>query len=737
MFCRSRQEEIGITICAPMFFSKKSMYKVVNMGILSIQRRISFLLSSLAVVFIVAFLNISCENSFSMVDILDGNAAHEVPEVLALTLTPSHVQIIAGQILDFDVEGGEPPYLFTLESDHGSIDSQTGLYEAPAYGGTDIVIVTDNQGATARAEITVVESSGPIVLSLNPVESTVFINTILNFTAGGGISPYSYSVVSGIGSIDGSTGQYVAPSTTGSAVVRVTDQNGDTADSTITISSADVDYEVNSISNAGSSADTDSTLNETFTIENTGSSDGAANILWTAYISADLSIDGGDQILMTGSTTALTAGSLSSSISLTGNWPSIAGQYYILLSLTASDDSDTQNNQSASALFQINSQASEPDYYINSITQNFPIATTGSIISESFQIVNLSNTGGSSAINWTAYASTDNQFGSDIELGSGTADPLPGSGTSDPVYLSANWSVPAESYYLFIVISADDEILERENNRSYTGTFTIYDPPDYSITIDNASLGQVGQTGIQLAGTPMISLINTTVHAGQSTISWEVFASTDTMLSPDDDLINSGGDSPLGSGEIRQHALTGTWPLEAGFYYLIGRIYALDDTNGFNDIFISKAIAVGDVLINELESNDSLADSAGNGWSTNSATGITLESGDSLVIEGTMDSFSGLDVFGYTTGTGVTGLNLQVGWDTGYNEIDYHIYSATDGTVPLYSSAKKHIDFEPESITLWTGYLEYSLYYLAVEFFLDDNTTGSEGSPYAILIKAP
>lgn len=49
---------------------------------------------------------------------------------------------------------------------------------------------------------------------------------------GGGTSPFSYSVVSGSGSIDG-TGLFTAPSTMGATTIRVTDANGNTDDATI------------------------------------------------------------------------------------------------------------------------------------------------------------------------------------------------------------------------------------------------------------------------------------------------------------------------------------------------------------------------------------------------------------------------------------------------------------------------------------------------------------------------
>ncbi len=51
----------------------------------------------------------------------------------------------------------------------------------------------------------------------------------------GGTEPYVYSVFSGVGSIDSSSGLYTAPSTTGVAVIRATDDDGAHADASIIV----------------------------------------------------------------------------------------------------------------------------------------------------------------------------------------------------------------------------------------------------------------------------------------------------------------------------------------------------------------------------------------------------------------------------------------------------------------------------------------------------------------------
>jgi hypothetical protein len=58
------------------------------------------------------------------------------------------------------------------------------------------------------------------------------------FTASGGTPLYSYSVVSGSGFINGSTGDYTAPITLGTETVRVTDASLNTDDATVDVAPA-------------------------------------------------------------------------------------------------------------------------------------------------------------------------------------------------------------------------------------------------------------------------------------------------------------------------------------------------------------------------------------------------------------------------------------------------------------------------------------------------------------------
>lgn len=72
-------------------------------------------------------------------------------------------------------------------------------------------------------------------LSISPASVAVEKEHTVDFAATGGSSPYLFSLASGSGSINPTTGLYTAPSSTGSATVRVTDNAGAFADASVTV----------------------------------------------------------------------------------------------------------------------------------------------------------------------------------------------------------------------------------------------------------------------------------------------------------------------------------------------------------------------------------------------------------------------------------------------------------------------------------------------------------------------
>ncbi len=72
-------------------------------------------------------------------------------------------------------------------------------------------------------------------LTISPLSLVVPANEQITFTASGGIPPYTYSIVSGEGVIDSSSGAFVASMTPGVTLVRVTDDNATSQDAEIEV----------------------------------------------------------------------------------------------------------------------------------------------------------------------------------------------------------------------------------------------------------------------------------------------------------------------------------------------------------------------------------------------------------------------------------------------------------------------------------------------------------------------
>ncbi|MCM2278901.1 MAG: hypothetical protein NDJ89_12570 [Oligoflexia bacterium] len=148
-----------------------------------------------------------------------------------VAISPATRLLAVGNSYSFSATGGQTPYVYSILSGGGSIDAGTGLYTAPGTAGTATVRVTDNTGRASEATVTINPA-----LSLSPPTRTVTANSSYpyTFTSSGGASSPSYSMLSGPGSVDPTTGSYTAPSSSASSVLRVTDALGNSATANIT-----------------------------------------------------------------------------------------------------------------------------------------------------------------------------------------------------------------------------------------------------------------------------------------------------------------------------------------------------------------------------------------------------------------------------------------------------------------------------------------------------------------------
>ncbi|MFP4564796.1 MAG: hypothetical protein ACLFRY_15970, partial [Spirochaetia bacterium] len=149
-------------------------------------------------------------------------------------ISPTSVTVSVGESITFTAAGGTTPYEFTRYSGVGTVNLTTGEYSSPSPG-TAVVRVTDDAGNTRDATVTVT-STGP--LTIDPSSAVIEQNTAFNFSANGGSPPYSFSVASGQGSINSSSGTFSAPSSIGTSTVRVTDSLSNINDASVQIAPA-------------------------------------------------------------------------------------------------------------------------------------------------------------------------------------------------------------------------------------------------------------------------------------------------------------------------------------------------------------------------------------------------------------------------------------------------------------------------------------------------------------------
>jgi len=155
-----------------------------------------------------------------------------------VNLVPEIITIGIGTNLQLNISGGIAPYVIDLNPGLGSDDhpgdgTLTFDYTSIA-AGLETIRVTDNLGLFAEAYVTVSANND---LMISPAIAEVLTDGSIFFSASGGTSPYSFSVI-GVGGINAGTGQYTAPSSSGTATVQVTDSNlpiPTTADATVYI----------------------------------------------------------------------------------------------------------------------------------------------------------------------------------------------------------------------------------------------------------------------------------------------------------------------------------------------------------------------------------------------------------------------------------------------------------------------------------------------------------------------
>ena len=291
-------------------------------------------------------------------------------------------------------------------------------------------------------------------LAISPSSTTVSSNGTIQFSASGGVPPYTFSILSGVGSINSSSGLYTAPATPGTTYVLVTDKQGSTAKATVT----NVDYNVTALNDTSTSHVAGSAISGNFTMKNVGTANGGQNVSWAIYLSTSPTLGAGGTVIDANTTTPLNAGASSSPISFAGTWPNTPGTYYLIATVSAPDGLTEPNNSLASLAITIS--AAQVDYIATSIACTSGAVLSGGPLTGSFQITNNGPNNGTQYVNWQVYASTSNTLttGTPVLVAAGSTPNL-NAGVSSPVInFSGQWPLTYGNYYLIVKLTVPVDI---------------------------------------------------------------------------------------------------------------------------------------------------------------------------------------------------------------------------------------------------------------------------------------
>lgn len=163
----------------------------------------------------------------SVTDALGNVSTRDIQVVAPVAISPASTFVQVGSELTVSGSGGLSPYTFELISGPGSLLSNK--FSAPDEPGTSLIQVVDQLGQVDSATLITYAA-----LTLNPGSAASLTNGTIAFNGAGGLPPYTYNLQSGGGSLS-SNGEFIAPSTAGTSVVKITDSLANSTTATITV----------------------------------------------------------------------------------------------------------------------------------------------------------------------------------------------------------------------------------------------------------------------------------------------------------------------------------------------------------------------------------------------------------------------------------------------------------------------------------------------------------------------
>jgi hypothetical protein len=448
-------------------------------------------------------------------------------------------------------------------------------------------------------------------LALVPSTVTLKFTDTITFGAAGGVSPYLFTIVSGAGTLNPSTGAYTAPSSPGTTIIRVTDKRGAISDAAVTITPTAplaLTPPGTTINAGGTLAfvATGGTAPYTFSITVSGSAPPAPTINPITGVYKAGSALGVDTIRVTDSTSSIAAANVT-----------------------------------------VTNAVTNVDYTVTSAI--FPTLGTGGtsipVGPYTFALRNIGSANGTKTVSWWVFMSSSSTLGSGATvLESGTTAAL-GAGATSNVGVSWTWPAASGPMYLFVLVAADDD--QNQSNNTYSvPSPVVLSPPDVDYTVSSV-VGPGGTASQGFAINGSFTLNNVGTNNGSQAMNWSVFAFN--TVDGSNTLVESGTAGALNAGSfsiINLNSSTDKWPLISGNYYLMVQISAADDVNPANNTGTSTSQTAVGLDATPTEPHNTTANAFN--------LGLTFRPGMSVSLGGTLSSSETDDIWEFNTGTANT-----------------------------------------------------------------------------------